>query len=307
MRTLGYSVVQAAAALVRRPRRAATSILTSAAALLVLAAFLLVTGNLDSLLARWARLAELSVYFRDDATPADQAAADRLLSDSGLVSGREFVSKAEASKRFKRDFPDLAAAADDAEGNPFPASIDVRLRPERADEASLERLASGLARMPGVADVRYDRRWLERLVRLTAFVRAVGWALAAILVVASALTVSSVVRLGLHERRDEIDIMELVGAPFSYIRGPFVVEGIVQGGLGALLALGAAWLAFAAARARAAALLADFIDPGLVRFLPWSTVALLVVGGMAVGCAGGLLACRPASPDGLDGLDGAGR
>ena len=66
---------------------------------------------------------------------------------------------------------------------------------------------------------------------------------------AAAVTVAAVVRLGLHARRDEIEIMKLVGSPVAFIRGPFIAEGLMQGGLGALLAIGLLWMGFALARA----------------------------------------------------------
>jgi cell division transport system permease protein len=258
----------------------------------VLAVFLVLSNNLESLLARWGSVAEMSVYFRDDASAADQAAVERTALESGLVAGREYVSKAEAVRRFKRDFPDLASSADTAAGNPFPASLEVRLRPGQAGDAAVERLAAALTRAPGVADVRYDRRWLDRLARLTEFVRWTGFVLAGVLILAAALTVASVVRLGLHERRDEIEIMDLVGAPGAYVRGPFVVEGIIEGGVGAILALLMAWGGFVVFAARYASFLAELVDLSTVRFLPWATSAVLVLGGMLVGCVGGYVATR---------------
>ena len=296
MRAFAYCFREARVALWRRRRPAAVSILVIATAILVLAAFLVVTGNLEAMLARWSSVAELSIYFRDDASAADQAAVERVVLESGLVASREYVSKEEAVTRFKRDFPDLASAADDLEQNPFPASLELRLRPEGAGDTAVERLAGALARRPGVADVRYDRRWLDRLARVSALVRWTGYVLAAVLVLAAALSVASVVRLGLHERRDEIEIMELVGAPVSFIRGPFVAEGIVQGGAGALVALALTWAGFLVGKARVTAYLAEIANPLPIQFLPWPTAAWLVLGGMAVGCAGGLIASRRGAP-----------
>ena len=94
--------------------------------------------------------------------------------------------------------------------------------------------------MPGVADVRYDRQWLNRLLSAIAIIRGVGLVLGAVLTIAAALTVANVVRLALYARRDELDIMQLVGAPQVYIRGPFVMEGVLQGGIGALARAGRA-------------------------------------------------------------------
>ena len=85
--------------------------------------------------------------------------------------------------------------------------------------------------------MRYDRQWLTRVLSAIRVIRGVGLALGAILTIAAALTVANVVRLALYARRDELEIMQLVGAPQAYIRGPFVMEGVLQGGIGALLAL----------------------------------------------------------------------
>ena len=78
-------------------------------------------------------------------------------------------------------------------------------------------LSAKVRGMPGVADVRYDRQWLTRLLAAVVVIRGVGLALAAVLTFAAALTVANVVRLGLYARRDELEIMQLVGAPQAYI------------------------------------------------------------------------------------------
>jgi cell division transport system permease protein len=123
-------------------------------------------------------------------------------------------------------------------------------------------------------------------------VRTGGLALAAVLIIAAALTVASVVRLTLVARRDEIHIMQLVGAPLAYIRGPFVIEGLIQGGAGALLAVVLLWGAFTLVRLRYGAVLAEAIEPGSLVFLSFTACGGLLAGGMAVGCIGGLVAAR---------------
>jgi cell division protein FtsX len=86
--------------------------------------------------------------------------------------------------------------------------------------------------------------------------------------------------------------MQLVGAPQVYIRGPFVMEGILQGGTGAALALVALLAAFVVVRARYLVPLTSNVDVSSVRFLPFTLCVLVVVGGMLVGCVGGLVAAR---------------
>ena len=112
------------------------------------------------------------------------------------------------------------------------------------------------------------------------------------MIFAAALTVASVVRLALVARREEIHIMQLVGAPVAYIRGPFLVEGLIQGGVGAVVALVVLWALFGWVRYRPLTSLAAAIDPSSVVFLSLPACALLLAGGMAVGCIGGLIAAR---------------
>ncbi len=125
-------------------------------------------------------------------------------------------------------------------------------------------------------------------------IRGAGFALALLMALAAGVTVATVVRLGLHARRDEIEIMQLVGSPMAFIRGPFVAEGLLQGGLGALLALALLWLGFVTVGAWWGAELRPLLDGGSLEFLPGRFAGSLVAGGMVVGGAGGFAASRHA-------------
>lgn len=300
MPALSYFFKEALASLWRGRRAGVLSIATITTALAVLGAFLLVTANLDRLVERWTTAAEFSVYLRDEATPQEQDAVDRLLAGSGLVAARESVTKGGALARFRRDFPDLATTARDLDGNPFPASVDVRLHPA-ADPDDVARLAAQIGTLAAVADVRYDRQWIARVLTTVALVRGIGVILAVVLIIAACLTVANVVRLALFARLDEVRIMALVGAPLGYIRGPFVVEGLLQGGLGALVAVGLLYAGFLVAASRYSETLAGLIGPDGMAFLSAGSTGLLVAGGMAVGCLGGIIAARSARGVALEG------
>jgi len=288
MRALRYAFDEAVASLWRGRRSGALSTATIALALFVLGAFLIVTSNLERLGAEWSSSADMSVYLTDAVTSGERAAIEGALDGGGVATGRSYVSKAEALAKFRSTFADLASGMEGLGDNPLPASYEVRLR-TGADQA-VEALVAKLRQLPGVADVRYDRQWLSRLLAAITFVRGLGLALGILLAAAAALTVATVVRLGLYARRDELDIMQLVGAPQIYIRGPFVMEGTIQGGLGAILAVTALGITFLALRASYLAPLAATINLSSVRFLPLDLCVWLVAGGMAVGCLGGLVA-----------------
>jgi cell division transport system permease protein len=234
----------------------------------------------------------LSVYLSDEATDGDRAAIERLLAPGGVVERYEYVSKPQALERFRETFADLADVIESLDGNPLPASYEVGLRSSDAYADDAETLATRLRAASGVADVRYDRQWLDRLMSAARVARLLGFALTAILTTAAALTVANVIRLALYARRDELEIMELVGAPRVYIRGPFVMEGVLQGGAGALLAVAALAVAFLAVHARYLVPLAGAINVSSIRFLSPELCAFLLAGGMMVGCLGGLVAAR---------------
>jgi cell division transport system permease protein len=293
MHALQYFLTEAGASLWRRRRAALVSILTIAAGMFVLGFFLMLNGNLQRVVARWGESAELSVYLRDDITAGQLGVVDALILNSGLAAERTYLSKADAAKRFAEDFPDMAGVAARLENNPLPASLEVRLAPEmREAGTAVDSLAATLGRAPGVADVRYDRRWLSRLNAVVRFARGIGVLIIVMLAAAAALTVANVVRLAAAARRDEIDIMQLVGAPLAYVRGPFVVEGVIQGGAGALLAILALWVGYAAARARYGQLAMDVLGGAPLTFLPATSWLLIVAGGMLLGCVGGFIVAR---------------
>jgi len=290
MRALRYSFHEAVGSLWRGRESALLSTSTIALALLVLGGFLIATANLERLGAEWSSAAEMSVYLEDQITDQQRSAIEGALAPSEIVASREYVSKEIALSRFKETFGDLARSIETLGTNPLPASYEVRLKTDLAAGAGLDALGLKLRQTSGVADVRYDRQWLSRLMSAIAIIRGVGLGIAAVLTIAAALTVASVVRLALHARREEIEIMRLVGAPTAYVRGPFVMEGVIQGGAGALVALAVLAITFFALRGTYLVPLAAAVNMSSVRFLPAELAVLLVVGGMAVGCVGGLVA-----------------
>lgn len=293
MRTLEYAVREGWAGLLRGRGASAFAVLAIGLAMVVLGALLLVTWNVEGVIARWTEAAEFSVYLRDDATSEQRGAVETAVDASPLAAGREYVSKADAQRRFREQFAEFAALAADLDENPFPASIEVRLGAGE-DAAAVGTLVETIGAMDGVADVRYDQAWIDRLDAVLSGIRGIGLGLALVMALAAAITVAVVVRLGLHARRDEIEIMQLVGSPVAFIRGPFIVEGLMQGGLGALGALAVLWLGFVAAAAWWGPVLAGLAGGAELAFLPVRLCAALVVGGMAVGAAGGLAASRHA-------------
>jgi len=292
VRALRYSLGEAVASLSRGWRSSALSVATIATAMVVLGVLLLVSSNLQRVLGQWAVAVEMSVYLHDDATDAARASVGQILEESVLVAEHVFVSKEEALTRFQEDFADLVEGTDSADSNPFSASVEVRLAPDFWDSAAFDQLASVVRGATGVADVRFDDRGIEQIATRVTFLRGAGMVLALVLVVAAALTVINVIRLACFTRQEEVEIMQLVGAPLTYVRGPFVMEGVLQGGIGAMAALVVLGVGFMIGDRLYGETAATVLGVDAVQFLPPILSLLLVFGGMAVGGVGGLVAAR---------------
>jgi cell division transport system permease protein len=292
MRALKYFFEEAVASLWRGRGSAVLAVATVSAGMFLLGLFLLIDANVGRLVSRWTEAAEMSVYLSDDASQEARARLEATLAASPEVESFTFVSKTQALARFKEDHADLAGLTDELGENPLPAAFEVRLRTTAGQEGTLAAFAERLSKTPGVADVRYDRLWVSRLLAVVTTLRGLSLALLIIVGVASALTVASVVRLTTYSRRDELEIMHLVGSPLAFIRGPFVVEGLLQGGLGAVLAVMLLRAGYTVAVMRYGQTVRDTLGLDSLAFFSSGTTLWLIVGGMVVGCVAGAVASR---------------
>ncbi len=296
MRALSYAWQEAVVSLGRARWTLLLSIATIAVAFAMLGAFRVVSSTVSRIAESWTQSAELSVYLDDVVSEAERTAIRQKLASESAVAGITYVTKEEALARFGAEFPELGDVTGSLDANPFPAAFEVRVT-EAGMADGAQALATAVLTLPGVADVRYDQRWLARLIAVLTALRTAGWVAALALVLGAATTVVAVVRLSFEARRDEIGIMALVGAPVLYIRGPFVMEGAIQGALGALVALGGL-AALGRTLSRALGPAVSALGPEHLRALAWTEASALVLGGAVVGAAAGLLATWRWNPQG---------
>jgi cell division transport system permease protein len=286
---LRYSIAEAALSLARGWRSALLAIAIIAAAVFITGAVVLVSVNVDRILERLSATAELTIYLKPGAGDAGRAAVAGVLGSQRLVTSANFVGAAAALERFRRELPELAALVGTLDENPLPASFDVRLR-DGATDADTRSLVQALQATGAVEDVRYDRRIFDRLAGGLRIVRQGGIILAAVIVLAAIVTITSVLRLAYLTRRDETAVLFLLGMPPSAIRGPFVVEGMLQTLAGALTALLLLWGAFGAVNAQVGAELGQAFGTGGAVFLTQGVAIALVVATVVVGALAGLIA-----------------
>ncbi len=286
LRALSYFFDEALTSLWRSRLVNAVSVGTIAVSLFVLGAFLTVASRLGDVVSRWTEKVQLIVYLDDRIEPRVLASLEDRLRQDAAVDALERVSREQALARFRELFRDLSSLPEDLGENPFPASLEVNLKPGHQSPAEVQRLARSLDGVPGVREVQYDLLWIERLATGVRLVRGLGAFLGGILALAGVFTISNVIRLTIYAREDELDIMRLVGATRAYVKGPFVAEGMLQGGLGGIVAAFLLWGALGwLSRALASS---DLLGRATLA-PPLAITLLLVAGGMAVGVAGSLL------------------
>jgi cell division transport system permease protein len=263
-----------------------------AISMLIVGFFLLLSENLGRAIVQAQGKSRVDVYLRTDATPAQIAAVDAFLGSHRDLSRRRFVSRDEALRRFASYFTNLTDIVGQLDGNPFPASFECDVAPQLVQSPAFAREVKELRSIGAVDDVQFDWEWVRRLKRVVNVVNLVGIVAGGILALAAAFTIANVIRLTMMLYREEIEIMRLVGATERIIRGPYLIEGLLQGTLGAILALLLLFGGFEAARrfvAPANSLVWSFLFNG---FLPWQKMAALVAGGMIAGYLGSWLSVR---------------
>ncbi len=262
------------------------AVVTMALALVLAGAFALVLGNMQGLVERMGDALTLSAYLGPGLDQAAQAEAARSAARIDGVLAAEPISRDEALARFPERTGIPAAVAELLDENPLPASIEVRLRADRRVTGETARIRAALEAIPGVTDVSAGDDWVPAYERALAFVRSVGLAVGLVLSLSTLVIVASTVRLTLLARRDELEILSLVGASRSTLRLPFLLEGAAQGAAAGLLALALLRGLFLLAQPAVEAELAFLAGPGAVAFFSAQEGLALVAGGALLGLLG---------------------
>jgi cell division transport system permease protein len=289
-RALRYFAREACSNLLRSWRVSLLAVATIAVSLVLGGAFLVASRNLAGSVESWRGQLRVVFYLRPGVPPAELTRLAAAVRAAPWVAAVEPVSPAAARQRFREAFPSLADLLGGGEAEPLPSSLEVTLRRGRAAAGSgIASWLEGWRRHPEVAMVDDDRDWLGKVETVVAVVRAVGLVLGGILLGAAIFTIASIIRLTAYLHHEEIAIMRLVGATEFFIRGPFYVEGLIQGLLGGGLASAALYATYWLIRSRSRSLLASLLAG---RFLSAEQLGLLLLLGALAGLIGAVASLR---------------
>lgn len=288
LRTLRYVFAAAFASFWRNRFTGFAAIVTTTIMLVVFGAFLAINDTLDKMIDTLGRRTNLVAYLVDDAKPSEVNDLIKAVSARSDVAEVTFVTREAAAQAFRQTLTELAEVLDIIETNPFPASVEVRM----LDPAGLLALADELRSNDKVVEqvlVRADV--VGKLLRISRLARLGGAVIVIALGTVALFVIFNTIRLAVYSRREEIEIMKLIGATDWFVRGPFVIEGAFIGLVGA----GLAAVAVLAAYSRAGP-----IVNSLVAFLPVQTQSGFVTNlmlftllvGLIVGSAGSYFSVR---------------
>jgi cell division transport system permease protein len=257
-------------------------------ALLIVSLFLLVSVNLENAAENWSERVQVTAYFDRELTTQDQASLRSRISAIPGVSRIGYVSRDEALKRFKSRLRGQETLLEGVRPEILPTSFEITLKRSSRDTRSVEAFVAALKRIQGISEVQYGEEWVKRFNTFLNFMRMLGALLGAFLVIAVVFIVSNTIKLTIYARRDELEVMALVGATRFFIKAPFLIEGIIQGAAGALLAVGLLLGLYEGFLHNAGSFLTFNPATSGLAFLPLEYVGGIVLAGIALGFIGSL-------------------
>lgn len=265
------------------------SIGTIAVSFLIVGIFLIISRNLGAVVAEWKEQFQVTVFLEDGITPEQLALAKKRIESERAVRAMSYTSKEEALQNFKRELKGKESLLEGLGENPIPASLQLRIHEAYQTPEGLKQFTASLARLEGVEDVLYGQEWVDRIMDAIRMLRLLGLSVGLALGLASLLIVSNTIRLAVYARAEEIEIMRLVGATKLHIRAPFLLEGMIQGGLGAAIALTLLFGAYQAALWQLQLTAGQIFGMGMGNFFDARSAATMLLAGAGVGAFGSLI------------------
>jgi cell division transport system permease protein len=232
-----YALREAIAAFGRAPLLTGLSATMIALSLLVVGLFGIAAFNIRSALDRMEQRVEIVAYLDDGASATEIRHAIEQVMSYPEVRHVDYISRARALEIARTELREFQTIFAGLETNPLPASLNVTLRSQQRGVDAVHAVAERLAVFPFVEEVVYGSDWLEKIFMLRRIAAGATLVLGAAFAVVAAIIIGAAVRMAIFARRDEIAIMRLVGATESFVRSPFLIEGLITGLAGSLLAL----------------------------------------------------------------------
>lgn len=266
------------------------TLLTISLSILIVSAFILFFINTNEMMNFWKKGLRIMAYLEPDLTASKRMESMRRIQSMSGVENVHFISKEDALKQLKAQMKRQASLFDNLIENPLPNAFEIRMSASTQTWEKVEFLAAQIESLDPVTEVEYGQKWLGRFTQIFNLFKLTGYAMSGIFFMAAVFIVANTIRLVIYSRRDEIEIMRLVGAAERFIKIPFYYQGLLQGALGAGIGLAILFVAYS--------LMASNFEQGIfsglfnIRFLPPSILFTIILLSMLVGWFGSYLALK---------------
>ena len=268
----------------------AVTIITIALSILIVSSLVLFFVNANEYVNSWKKGIRIIAYLKPDIVEPNLVDIKSKIQRLYGVAEVEFISKEEAMKRLREQMKQQSSLFDGLKENPLPDAFEIRLTGQSSNSEKIENLAAQLESLPEIDEVEYGQRWIGRFVKVFDLFRLTGYAMSGIFFIAAVFIVANTIRLVIYSRREEIEIMRLVGATDRFIKAPFYIEGIIQGALGGIIGLAALFATFI--------YISTSVEHGLssdllhIRFLSLRLFITIILCSMLVGWLGCFISLR---------------
>jgi len=289
MRRLSYLLREAMTNVLTNRTTTMVAVATTAFTFACVGIFLLLYVNLKAMANSLEREIQVIVYLQDDLTGQNIADVDRQLRADRAVASLLYVSKEQALIEFQKQFPADSHLLQGLGQNPLPASFVVTVAPQFRSSEGVKRWAERARMIAGVGQVQYSQDWVETLSSMVRYIEAAAMIVGVILSAACVTIIANTIRLTLYARREEIEILGMIGATKAFIRIPYVLEGAVLGFLGSALSLIILKIGFELFRHEIRSTSRFLGVDALLIFFPLEMCVILAAVGLFLGFAGSYL------------------
>lgn len=267
------------------------SIITIAFTLLNIGLFLMLWRNASPFFTKWMKDLKVVGYLKDPVSEKRIVDIKKELGALENVKEVLYVDKKDALQRFRDILGDDASLLDGLDENPLPASLEIVIK-DGARLTDIDEIIKNLKEREEFEEIQSGRQWLHRLSSLFVIIKIIGLSIGGVLIFISLFIISNTVRLTLINRKEEVEIMRLVGAHKWFIQMPFLIEGTLNGLLGGVLSISLLYILYYFLRFKLSPYLLSTFGVLGISFIPLSSIILLLGLGMVVGGLGSIFSIK---------------
>ena len=220
------------------------TIITIALSILILSAFALFFTNVNNVMNYWEKGIKIMAYLKPGTSQKNLHDIKRNIQKIYGVQNVNFISKEEAFKKLKKQMKRQSSILMNLNENPLPDAFEICMTTSSQRSEKVEEIATKIESMPLIEDIEYGQKWLKQFTNIFDLFRLAGYTMSGIFFIAAVFIMANTIRLAIYMRREEIEIMRLVGASEKFIKVPFYIESIIQGTLGGITGIAALFITF---------------------------------------------------------------